>query len=543
MGVFSSRAQKRRGAERVHRGTRRRAAARPGPMESEASQSTSIPRRAPDRTPIPAAFISSPNGESATELDPSLFEAKSPPGLVRREVIYRCGLALADLTAACLALAMSIAVIGDDAVGSSALLAVPMVVLLGQIVGLYDRDDHLMRKGTLDEAPAVFQLATLYALVVWMLDSVFVDGYLGNKQVLGLWLILFVFGLTSRAAARTFVRAVVGPERCVAIGDPIEARRLRTSLENSSADARIVGVLSLQEDSSSADRRDTRRFPPQAMVLPTEPAEVRETLRLLGAHRVIVVARHADSEQVLDLICLVKSLGFHVSVLPRVLEVVGSAVEFDEIEGVTVLGVRRFGLTPPARALKRAFDLLGATLGIILFLPIFAVIAMLIAIDSRGPVLFQQTRVGHKGQRFRMIKFRTMANGADASRSELAHLNEAEGIFKISNDPRVTRVGRPLRRLSIDELPQLINVIQGQMSLVGPRPLPEDEDARVHGWHRRRLELMPGMTGHWQVLGSARIPLREMVKIDYLYVANWSLWQDVKILLRTVSHVVRRRGQ
>lgn len=510
-------------------------------MESQATQSASIPRRAPD--PIPVAPAGGQHLRSATELDPSWFEAESPPGLVKRDVIYRCGLALADLIAACLALAMSIAVIGEDAVGSSALLAVPVVVLLGQIVGLYDRDDHLMRKGTLDEAPAVFQLATLYALVVWMFDSVFVDGYLGNEQVLGLWLILFVFGLASRAAARTFVRTVIGPERCVAIGDPIEAHRLRTSLENSSADARIVGVLSLQEDSSSAARVDTRRFPPQATALPTDPATVRETLRRMGTHRVILVARHADSEQVLNLICLVESLGFHVSVLPRVFEVVGSAVEFDEIEGVTVLGIRRFGLTPPSRALKRAFDLLGASLGIVLALPVFAVIAILIALDSPGPVFFRQTRVGHKGHRFRMIKFRTMENGADASRSDLAHLNEAEGIFKISNDPRVTRVGRPLRRLSIDELPQLINVIRGQMSLVGPRPLPEDEDARVHGWHRRRLDLMPGMTGHWQVLGSARIPLREMVKIDYLYVANWSLWQDVKILLRTVSYVLRRRGQ
>jgi exopolysaccharide biosynthesis polyprenyl glycosylphosphotransferase len=380
-------------------------------------------------------------------------------------------------------------------------------------------------------------------LVVWLLDSVFVHGYLSNKQVLGLWLILFVLGLASRAVARTAVRSAVGPERCVAIGDPIEARRLSTSLENSSADARIVGVLSLQEDSALPDRRDTRRFPPQTTALPKDPEALRETLRLLGAHRVILVARHADSEQVLDLICLVKSLGVHVSLLPRVFEVVGSAVQFDEIEGVTVLGVRRFGLTPASRALKRAFDLLGATLGLIAALPIFAVIAVLIALDSPGPVFYRQIRVGHKGQRFLMIKFRTMENGADAHRSELAHLNEAEGIFKISNDPRVTRIGRPLRRLSIDELPQLVNVIRGQMSLVGPRPLAEDDDARVHGWHRRRLDLMPGMTGHWQVLGSARIPLREMVKIDYLYVANWSLWQDIKILLRTVSYVVGRRGQ
>jgi lipopolysaccharide/colanic/teichoic acid biosynthesis glycosyltransferase len=123
-------------------------------------------------------------------------------------------------------------------------------------------------------------------------------------------------------------------------------------------------------------------------------------------------------------------------------------------------------------------------------------------------------------------------------------LNEADGgIFKIADDPRVTRVGRILRRSSIDELPQLWNVLRGEMSLVGPRPLPVDEDAQIGGWDRRRLHLTPGMTGPWQVLGSARIPLGEMVKIDYLYVANWSLWNDIKILLRTVLYVIGARGQ
>jgi lipopolysaccharide/colanic/teichoic acid biosynthesis glycosyltransferase len=135
-----------------------------------------------------------------------------------------------------------------------------------------------------------------------------------------------------------------------------------------------------------------------------------------------------------------------------------------------------------------------------------------------------------------------MYDGADEDKAELLPLNEAQGLFKIADDPRVTRVGRVLRRWSLDELPQLFNVLFGQMSLVGPRPLVTDDDRRVEGWHRRRLSLPPGMTGIWQVLGSTRVPLNEMVKIDYLYGRNWSLWADLKVLLRTVPYVLGRRG-
>jgi len=174
--------------------------------------------------------------------------------------------------------------------------------------------------------------------------------------------------------------------------------------------------------------------------------------------------------------------------------------------------------------------------------PVLALIAIAIRLDSRGPVLFRQHRVGREGQMFEMLKFRTMVAGAHRWQDELEEQNEADGLFKIADDPRITRVGRILRRTSMDELPQLFNVFVGEMSLVGPRPLVLADDQRVQGWYRRRLHLTPGMTGRWQVLGSARVPLHDMVKLDYLYVANWSVRGDMKILLRTAGFMLGGRG-
>jgi lipopolysaccharide/colanic/teichoic acid biosynthesis glycosyltransferase len=172
--------------------------------------------------------------------------------------------------------------------------------------------------------------------------------------------------------------------------------------------------------------------------------------------------------------------------------------------------------------------------------PLMAAIALLIRLDSPGPIFFRQVRVGRDGKHFRIFKFLSMVADAEHHKDRLRGLNEAgEGMFKIADDPRVTRVGRFLRDSSLDELPQLFNVLRGEMSLVGPRPLVVDEDAQVVGLDRSRLRLYPGMTGPWQVLGS-RVPMQEMVGIDYLYVANWTLWGDLKVLLRTARHVVRR---
>jgi exopolysaccharide biosynthesis polyprenyl glycosylphosphotransferase len=452
----------------------------------------------------------------------------------RRDTIYRRCLALADVLSAAVALVIGVLLLGSDSVSPGALAAIPAVMLVGKVAGLYDRDEHLVKKATLDEAPQLFWVATLYTLLVFLTGDYIVDGEFGRSQALGLWSLLFASMLVTRSAARRFARAIASEERCLVLGDHEVATWLAAKVEAShGVKTQIVGRVPLERD------------PPGANGVPILGGTDRLGL-VLTQHdidRVIIAPGGSDAEHILDAIRLVKSLGVNVSVLPRLFEVVGSSVEFDQIDGMTLLGVRRYGLSTSSAALKRALDVVGASLLLFLLGPLMLMIALAIKLDSRGPVLFRQRRMGQGNVPFEMLKFRTMIEGADAQKAALVARNEAGGgLFKIENDPRVTRVGRFVRRTSLDELPQLLNVLRGDMALVGPRPLVIDEDRLVEGWQRRRLMLTPGMTGLWQIYGSARIPLNEMVKIDYLYGANWSLWLDVKILLRTVPFVVGRRG-
>jgi exopolysaccharide biosynthesis polyprenyl glycosylphosphotransferase len=195
-----------------------------------------------------------------------------------------------------------------------------------------------------------------------------------------------------------------------------------------------------------------------------------------------------------------------------------------------------------ARA-KRAFDIVAATLLLILLSPLLALLALIIRLDSKGPVIFRQTRCGKDGKLFIFYKFRGMVADAEARQAEFDHLNEAQGpIFKMKHDPRVTRVGRVLRRTSLDELPQLWNVLRGEMSLVGPRPPLPKEVERYEEWHQARLRAVPGITGLWQVSGRSHLGFDEMTRLDIEYLNVWSLALDLRILVRTVVAVVFAHG-
>ena len=470
----------------------------------------------------------------ADTLSRPIREGARAGAVLGRDQLHRRLLAAGDVLAALIAVSVGI-VAGGDAVPTPYLLfMIPLAILAAKVAGLYDRDELLVHKTTLDEAPALFQVAIGSTLTVWLLDDLFATEPLGKAQVVLMLALLFLMSGLLRVQARRLAQRLAPAERILVIGSADDAKRINDKICSPTRQCRaeVIGRVPGERE-RRADRGDD--------VLGIL-ADLDFVLATHKIDRVVICPHGENASDMLDTIRLVKGLGAKVSVMPRLFEVVGSSVEFDDLGGMTLLGLRRYELTSSSAFLKRTFDVTGALGGLIVLAPFFVLVGAIIKLTSPGPVFFRQPRVGRGGESFGMLKFRTMYDGADRRKHELLHRNEADGFFKIAEDPRITPVGRLLRRASLDELPQLINVLRGEMSLVGPRPLVHEEDARIEGWFRRRLDVTPGMTGAWQVLGSSRVPMREMVTIDYLYRANWSLWNDMKILLRTVPHVVRRHG-
>ena len=469
--------------------------------------------------------------------------ARGIPGVAARarpDSLLRRGLVCADVVAAYVAMFVVIMLIpGRYAISAlpAIVLVAPFVVLASKAIGLYDRDQHVLRKTSIDEIPSLLNLSVLYALTLWLTEAVLFRGFLSRPQVLALVLISFLALFTARIACRALAAAITPPEQCIVLGDATDAARISNKLESS------TGVNAVVSARVPLHPEEVHNGPHPPLRTLADPDWLTDVIASKGVDRVIIAPGDHDQEEIVQTIRLIKALGVKVSVLPRLLEVVGSSSTFEDVDGLTLLGLRPYGVSMSSGALKRLTDVLGSAAGILVLAPLLAMIAVAIKLDSRGPVFFRQRRIGRNGEVFSMFKFRSMVPDADSIKISLRDRNEAEGgLFKITDDPRITRVGHFLRRTSLDELPQLFNVLGGSMSLVGPRPLVQDEDALIEGWQRRRLVVKPGMTGMWQIYGSSRVPMQEMVKIDYLYGANWSLWLDLKILLRTVPYVLRRRG-
>jgi exopolysaccharide biosynthesis polyprenyl glycosylphosphotransferase len=392
--------------------------------------------------------------------------------------------------------------------------------------------DRPRRPGLTKIATGLFQ-ATLLGLIFSLIDGQHFSSY---------WIFYgsFLFGLVYDSGLREVYTQVTGRmleqvgyrRRAVLVGSGTHIGAVADALEGRArASVDIVGYISLG-------------MHPQSGLRPL--GELDDLDAVLGAEHIDeVIIADPDFPQgpALDLVQTCHARGVTVHVAPSTMEILVDRAEFVPGESVPL-----FTLRPPVFdgvqfAVKRTFDLCVAGTGLLLISPLLAVIAVAVKLTSRGPVIYRSQRPGIGGRPFPCLKFRTMRVDIDLSTDQLEALNESSGaLFKIRDDPRLTRVGRMLRRFSFDELPQLINVMRGEMSLVGPRPLPMRDFELLDEWHKKRYLVLPGVTGLWQVSGRSELDFDDLVRLDFLYLERWSVLLDLSILLKTIPAVLSRRG-
>jgi exopolysaccharide biosynthesis polyprenyl glycosylphosphotransferase len=411
-------------------------------------------------------------------------------------------------------------------------------VALISVYQLYERDRQQIAVSTLDEIRDFLHAISLLAFAELALREIFAGaGGIPPTRIIAFWLAALLALPTARGIFRhRLVPMLDTPQNAVIVGAGRVGQQIAEKIrKHPEYNLRIVGFL---DD-------EPRPLEPHLDDLPVLGPEDKlvDVLRRHRVSRVILAFSRRSHDQVLDAIRAAGMRDVHLSIIPRYFEILPGSARVGDVDGIPVLETPDARLSRMSLFVKRTFDVAVTLAVLAVAAPLMLVIAVAIRLDSAGPILFRQLRTGHGDKTFWIFKFRTMVDGAETMRGELVSRNESDGpLFKLRRDPRTTRIGKLLRRLSLDELPQLLNVLRGEMSLVGPRPFVVYEDAHIDGWARKRLDLPPGITGPWQVLGRNDVPFEEMVKLDYLYVHNWSLWGDVKLLLRTIPIVFRRRG-
>jgi exopolysaccharide biosynthesis polyprenyl glycosylphosphotransferase len=327
------------------------------------------------------------------------------------------------------------------------------------------------------------------------------------------------------------MRAIGIRRRVVLVGTGASLTRLRRSLEAARGGLgyEFVGVVAPE--------------PVPGFRLLGARADLPTVLDTVKPDEVVLTEADFDERTVLEVVEQAHRQGIKVRLAPDTTDLLVQRGEYVPGQGAPLFELRPPVLTGWDWVVKRGFDLVVSGLVVMIGLPLWALIALAIKLDSRGSVFFVDRRIGVGEQDFGMLKFRTMVADAPALQADLEPENEAEGaLFKIRDDPRVTRVGRFLRRFSLDEIPQVVNVFKGEMSLVGPRPLPLRDYRLLDDWHRRRYGVLPGMTGLWQISGRSGLSFDELVRLDFTYIENWSIWLDISIIAKTIPAVVSRRG-
>lgn len=480
-----------------------------------------------------------PHGSStkANELEHSATSSTTPRARHRGAVLAR-GLFAADAVAAVGASAIAIGVLGLVSVAGLGFVACATLIwpLAAFSIGLYRSDQLATWASAVTEVP---RAVVALMLITWPLFGIASALPLGSVVVLTFITVAGIALLTG--VARTVVRAGLhrAPElrqRTLILGSGFVAGQVVEKLHNNAQFGLVpVGLVDDEvHDAGTPDLPWLGRFSDLDTIIEAQQID-----------RVIIAFSKASHEQLLQSIRACRDAGVSIDVVPRLFEFLDGVRALDQVGGLPLLSIGSPMLTSASVAAKRVLDVLGSLTLITVFSPVMIAAAIAIKLESRGPVFFRQPRAGRGNDSFDLIKFRSMYVDAEQRKEEMERLNEAsDGVmFKIRRDPRVTRVGRFIRRFSIDELPQLFNVLRGEMSLVGPRPLIFPETAALEeDWHLRRLELRPGITGPWQVYGRSQSPFQEMVRFDYQYVAGWSLARDIEILLATLPAVMSGRG-
>jgi exopolysaccharide biosynthesis polyprenyl glycosylphosphotransferase len=407
--------------------------------------------------------------------------------------------------------------------------AAPITVLVFAQAGLYRQREHRPGAGRV--------LACLIAVALIVYAFGYGTGYdfttsgLIPTSVVTAAIIISLLRAAYESASLELMRAAGIRRRVVLVGEGESLGRLRSTLAASRGGLTYEFVGAVAGESVPGLRLLGSRDELPLVLEDVRPDEV------------ILTEADFDERIVLEVVEQAHRQGIKVRLAPDTTELLVQRGEYVPGQGAPLFELRPPVLTGWDWAVKRTFDIVVSVLVAVLLLPVWLLIALAIKLDSRGPVLFVDRRVGVGEHEFGMLKFRTMIAEAPALQRELEEANEAEGaLFKIRDDPRVTRVGRVLRRLSLDEIPQIINVLKGEMSLVGPRPLPLRDYQLLEDWHRARYAVLPGMTGLWQISGRSGLTFDDLVRLDFTYLENWSIWLDITIIARTIPAVLRGRG-
>jgi exopolysaccharide biosynthesis polyprenyl glycosylphosphotransferase len=416
------------------------------------------------------------------------------------------------------------------------LIATPVWILLFFLYGLYEPRQVL---SPVNELKQVFHGVVAGVVLVFLSDSLF------NLKLARLWVLFAMLGgFVIVGGERIIVRKLLhylrrrggDVTRTIVLGANHEARTIARTLQREAwLGYKIVGFV---DDVAPANHEVA-----SGEVIIGRTGQLKDLVREYHASLVLVAASAFEAPKLNRMFWELQDMDVDLQITSGTVDLMASRMTVQSVAGVPLLYIRRTGMDKMQKTLKRSIDLMGSAVGLLLLSPVLIGIAIWISRDSKGGVFFKQVRVGRDGEPFSVWKFRTMDPDAEVRKAELEHLSEGPGLlFKLEKDPRVTAAGKHLRRYSLDELPQLWNVLRGEMSLVGPRPALPSEVEQYDDWVRNRLKVKPGMTGLWQVSGRTETTFADYVRYDLFYIQNWSLSLDLWVLWRTLRAVLTAEG-